>query len=105
LNEVPPGEESKVIHDSLAEIARATGVRPAGWLGSGLQETWDTLDLLAAEHPDDRVLSEESADDPRRLDADRVWIVDPLDGTVNYANGIPFFCVSVGTTWLLSPVR
>jgi peptidoglycan/xylan/chitin deacetylase (PgdA/CDA1 family) len=49
LNEVPPGEESKVIHDSLAEIARATGVRPAGWLGSGLQETWDTLDLLAAE--------------------------------------------------------
>jgi myo-inositol-1(or 4)-monophosphatase len=26
----------------------------------------------------------------------RVWIVDPLDGTVNYANGIPIFCVSVG---------
>jgi allantoinase len=49
LNELPPGEEKKVIHDSLAEIARATGVRPAGWLGSGLQETWDTLDLLAAE--------------------------------------------------------
>jgi myo-inositol-1(or 4)-monophosphatase len=28
----------------------------------------------------------------------RVWIVDPLDGTVNYANGIPMFCVSVGLT-------
>ena len=26
----------------------------------------------------------------------RVWIVDPLDGTINYANGIPFFCVSIG---------
>jgi myo-inositol-1(or 4)-monophosphatase len=26
----------------------------------------------------------------------RVWIVDPLDGTVNYANGIPMFCVSIG---------
>jgi myo-inositol-1(or 4)-monophosphatase len=26
----------------------------------------------------------------------RVWIVDPLDGTVNYANGIPFFCISIG---------
>ena len=25
----------------------------------------------------------------------RVWVVDPLDGTVNYANGIPFFCVSI----------
>jgi 3'(2'), 5'-bisphosphate nucleotidase len=39
------------------------------------------LELLAAEHPDDRILSEESADDPRRLDASRVWIIDPLDGT------------------------
>ena len=26
----------------------------------------------------------------------RVWIIDPLDGTVNYANGIPCFCVSIG---------
>ena len=25
----------------------------------------------------------------------RIWIVDPLDGTVNYANGIPFFCISI----------
>jgi myo-inositol-1(or 4)-monophosphatase len=32
----------------------------------------------------------------RALSAGRTWIVDPLDGTVNYANGIPFFCVSVG---------
>ena len=39
------------------------------------------LELLGAEHADDRVLSEESADDPRRLAATRVWIIDPLDGT------------------------
>ena len=32
-------------------------------------------------HPDDAVLSEEGADDPVRLGAERVWIVDPLDGT------------------------
>ena len=25
-----------------------------------------------------------------------IWIIDPLDGTVNYANGIPVFCVSIG---------
>jgi peptidoglycan/xylan/chitin deacetylase (PgdA/CDA1 family) len=49
LNEVPPEEERRIIRDSLATIERATGKRPAGWLGSGLQETWDTLDLLAAE--------------------------------------------------------
>lgn len=34
--------------------------------------------------PGDAVLSEEGADDPARLDADRVWIVDPLDGTREY---------------------
>ncbi len=39
------------------------------------------LELLREEHPGDSVLSEESADDPRRIDADRVWIIDPLDGT------------------------
>jgi allantoinase len=49
LNEAPPGDEPRIIRDTLATIARATGKRPLGWLGSGLQETWDTLDLLAAE--------------------------------------------------------
>lgn len=36
---------------------------------------------LAEARPDDALLSEEGVDDPRRLTADRVWIVDPLDGT------------------------
>ena len=36
---------------------------------------------LARDHPDDAVLSEEGADDVARLTAERVWIVDPLDGT------------------------
>ncbi len=31
----------------------------------------------------------------RGLALGRTWVIDPLDGTVNYANGIPFFCVSV----------
>ncbi|MBM3660893.1 MAG: 3'(2'),5'-bisphosphate nucleotidase CysQ [Actinobacteria bacterium] len=42
------------------------------------------IGLIRADHPDDRILSEESADDRRRLDADRVWIIDPLDGTREY---------------------
>jgi 3'(2'), 5'-bisphosphate nucleotidase len=40
---------------------------------------------LARERPDDAVLSEESKDDPVRLTAARVWIVDPLDGTREFA--------------------
>lgn len=42
---------------------------------------------LADARPDDAVLSEESADSPARLSADRVWIIDPLDGTREY--GMP----------------
>lgn len=42
-------------------------------------------DRLQRWRPQDLVLSEEAADDRRRLDADRVWIVDPLDGTREFA--------------------
>ncbi len=41
--------ERKVIRDALDRIAQATGKRPTGWLGSGLAETWNTLDILADE--------------------------------------------------------
>jgi myo-inositol-1(or 4)-monophosphatase len=34
----------------------------------------------------------------------RVWIVDPLDGTINYANGIPFFCISIALVAAGRPV-
>ena len=40
---------------------------------------------LAAARPADSVLSEEGADDATRLDAERVWVVDPLDGTREYS--------------------
>jgi len=41
-------------------------------------------------------LSEESVDDPVRLQRSRVWVVDPLDGTLEFVEGIPEFCVSIG---------
>lgn len=43
------------------------------------------LEMLRAERPGDAVLSEEAHDDLRRLSADRVWIIDPLDGTREYS--------------------
>lgn len=46
LNEVSPEEESTIIRATLETIARVSGRRPVGWLGSGLQETWDTLEHL-----------------------------------------------------------
>src|SRR5580698_4017960 len=41
-------------------------------------------------------LSEESVDNPVRLQNSRVWVVDPLDGTREFVKGIPEFCVSIG---------
>ena len=43
------------------------------------------MEALAAQRPDDAVLSEEGADNPARLTARRVWIVDPLDGTREFS--------------------
>jgi myo-inositol-1(or 4)-monophosphatase len=60
------------------------------------------LDAIRATFPADAILAEETgehravAGEAPTSGRGRVWIVDPLDGTVNYANGIPFFCVSIG---------
>jgi 3'(2'), 5'-bisphosphate nucleotidase len=42
---------------------------------------------LGIHRPEDRVLSEEAVDDQARLGAERVWIIDPLDGTREYGEG------------------
>ena len=71
----------------LAEEAgrRLLEVREEGLAGRDLKDAGDRaahellMQLLAEERPDDIVLSEEGKDDRRRLEADRVWIVDPLD--------------------------
>jgi myo-inositol-1(or 4)-monophosphatase len=60
--------------------------------------------ILREHGPRDARLGEESGlhvspaahdGDRGRADVGRVWIVDPLDGTISYASGLPFFCVSV----------
>ena len=73
----------------LAVVAghRLVDLRSRGGTPDGLRRVGDQMshEFLSTElarlRPDDAVLSEEGADDPGRLSADRVWIVDPLDGT------------------------
>ncbi len=71
--------------------ARLLEVREQGWEGRALKDAGDAAaqDVLArllAEHrPDDAVLSEEAGDDKSRLHAERVWIIDPLDGTREFS--------------------
>lgn len=51
------------------------------------------LDLVRAEYPDFSVLSEESP--PIQTGSQYTWVIDPIDGTRNFAEGIPHFCVVV----------
>jgi myo-inositol-1(or 4)-monophosphatase len=55
-------------------------------------------DLLRAElvRTDEGWLSEEDPDDQSRLASELVWVVDPLDGTREFVDGIPEWCISVG---------
>ena len=52
-------------------------------------------DFLMGEFPNDGWLSEETVDTKERLNKNRVWIVDPLDGTKEFIEGIPHFSVSI----------
>ncbi len=58
------------------------------------------IDAIKGRFPGDAILAEESGEHAGVLRDDgsgngRTWVIDPLDGTVNYANGIPFYCVSI----------
>ena len=92
----PPEAAATDDHVLAAWLADAAGgrlleVREEGLEGRALKDAGDQaahdllMSLLAQHRPDDAVLSEEGADDKARLDARRVWIVDPLDGTREFS--------------------
>ncbi len=48
-------------------------------------------------YPEDRILAEEGTNSPQsHADAEHLWLIDPIDGTTNYAHGLPFYSVSIG---------
>ena len=76
-------EAGALLLDVRAEFADASSDERKA---AGDKRSHDFLmEALAAERPDDAVLSEEGVDDPVRLSATRVWIVDPLDGTREFS--------------------
>lgn len=85
--------DDHVLATWLAEVAgrRLLQVRQEGLEGRELKDAGDRaahellMGLLAELRPGDAVLSEEGKDDKARLEADRVWIVDPLDGTREFS--------------------
>ncbi len=112
-----------MIHDSDQDVARIVA-RQAGTLLNGIlanarsipESNNHTIDelarkqlgkqgdraahellvaLLAKSRPDDAVLSEEGVHDSARNDVDRLWIVDPLDGTSHFSSGDSGFAVHI----------
>jgi myo-inositol-1(or 4)-monophosphatase len=78
----PSAERRKGRHDVVTDLDRASERL--------------IMNHLAAAFPEDRRLGEESGwSKATGRDSGRTWIVDPLDGTVNYAAGLPIWCVSV----------
>jgi myo-inositol-1(or 4)-monophosphatase len=52
------------------------------------------LEAIRATFPGDALMAEESGEHDV-AGRNRTWVIDPVDGTINYANGIPFFCVAI----------
>jgi len=80
--QVPPTVKWKDPNDPVTEADRAANAY--------------LVKQLALAFPDDGILAEESKDDLCRLDKRRVWVVDPLDGTVEFIAHNGQFCIMVG---------
>ncbi len=52
------------------------------------------FEIIKERFPDHYILSEEAGE--IKMDSEYKWIIDPIDGTINFANGIPICCVSIG---------
>ena len=55
------------------------------------------FEVIQKEFPTHFILSEEAGE--YKMDSDYKWIIDPIDGTINFANGIPICCVSIGVEY------
>lgn len=98
--------------ETAVDLARRAGERIRGFHGSGIAVDHKDDDSpvteadraanalivggLGAAFPDDAILSEELPDDGSRLGRERVWMVDPLDGTKDFIRGRDGFSVMIG---------
>ena len=87
------------------DAAKARLGRPGYLKWKGLRDVTSEASLavqeaivstLLAEFPDSAVLAEEGPEDaPLPLDAEHLWIVDPICGSLNFVQGIPYFAISI----------
>ncbi len=99
---------AKIAGELLLKIraeATSTGISETDLKALGDSRSNDLILAELAKHrPNDAVLSEESKDDLVRLSADRVWIVDPVDGTREYSEGRSDWAVHVALVSSGAPI-
>jgi myo-inositol-1(or 4)-monophosphatase len=106
MNQVPDSETLERIQEALEQAADALSAFVPGMVKADYKSGKDPV--TEADRTANRVLrealvrdgegwlSEESTDDLERSNKQRVWVVDPLDGTLEFVAGIPEWCISVG---------
>ena len=96
------GEAILTYYQTGLDVEEKTGGEPV----TRADRVADDLILrgLRSAFPLDGILTEESEDDRSRLEKDRVWIVDPLDGTTEFIDGTGEFSVQIGLTVRGQPV-
>jgi myo-inositol-1(or 4)-monophosphatase len=91
--------------DAAGRVIREGAWRPTGVRSKGLRDLLTDVDLAAerailgiirSRHPDHDVLTEESP--PGERTSPYRWVIDPLDGTANFAHRYPCFCTSIALT-------
>lgn len=78
-------ETKSSVHDVVTEVDKACEAL--------------LLDRISDRYPDHNIVAEESGTHTVKPDADWEWVVDPLDGTNNYSQGLPIYCVSIGVRY------
>jgi myo-inositol-1(or 4)-monophosphatase len=86
----------RTLRDALSQTRRISYKGPVTNLVTEMDGRAEAIvvDALTAAFPDDGILAEEGS--ARRGRSGRRWIIDPLDGTTNYAHGLPIFSVGIG---------
>ena len=66
------------------------------WTTADLEANRKIREIVQGKFPADGWLSEEDKDTSRRLGLSRIWVIDPIDGTKEFIEGVPQFAVSIG---------
>ncbi len=119
----PPGDSTLAeIEDHAVQMARRAGQTLMGYFGSPLDVDFkdeaasdpvtnvdrevqgDLVHAISNAYPEHGIVGEEDEEAGEGVAPDYVWVLDPLDGTKNFMNGLPVFASSIGVLYRGAPV-